>query len=356
MIAVNGTTVTSDDISDHVLNKVRADVASRSASMETSEEMTEEEEFVYMIPRSKQPANDFSNPDLLPGLYPTLFPYGCGVPEDSSRPTKVSLNQHIRYLLALEDRRFEKHHSFMFVLFNMIQRRQACLNASLMASRPYFPDIAPNLQTITSHEIEAALMASVKKPLSSLPNSRINTLLQQIKTIGGHVMGSAHSRAALRTQIHALVFNQGLPSIFMTINPADIHSRIALYFAGIDLDLDKVCHKLFHQLTSVLRLSQRIQCQRARFFHVLVSKILKCMVEKGVLGPTKAYFGTVENQGRGSLHLHILIWLDHDLTPSQLKESIKDEGFREGLLNYLEDIIKEDLSKFTFDAANQHGE
>ena len=123
VIDVNGTTVTSEDISDHVLHRIRTDAVSRTTSLETSEEIGEEEEFVYMIPRSKQPANDFSNPELLPGLYPTLFPYGCGVPEDSSRPTKVSLNQHIRYLLSLEDRRFEKHHSFMFVLFNMIQRR-----------------------------------------------------------------------------------------------------------------------------------------------------------------------------------------------------------------------------------------
>ena len=323
--------------------------------MERSEEMTEEEEFVYMIPRSKQPANDFSNPELLPGLYPTLFPYGFGVPEDSSRPTKVSLNQHVRYLLALEDRRFEKHHSFMFVLFNMIQRRQACLNASLMASRPYFRDIAPNLQTITSHEVEAALMTFIKKPLSSLPNTRINMLLQQIKTVGGHVMGSAHSRAALRTQIHALVFNQGLPSIFMTINPADIHSRIALYFAGIDLDLDKILPQTIPSTYERAQIIAAHPVSTARFFHLLIANILKCMVEKGVLGPTKAYFGTVENQGRGSLHLHILIWLDHDLTPSQLKDSIKDVSFRKGLLNYLEDIIKEDLSKFTSDAANQHG-
>ena len=355
MIDVNGTTVTSEDISDHVLNKVRADVASRTASMEKSEETTEEEEFVYMIPRSKQPANDFANPELLPGLYPTLFPYGCGVPEASSRPTKVSLNQHIRYFLAVEDRRFEKHHSFMFVLFNMIQRRQACLNASLMASRPYFRDIAPNLQSITSHEIETALMTSIKKPLSSLPNTRINMLLQQIKTVGGHVMGSAHSRAALRTQIHALVFNQGLPSIFMTINPADIHSRIALYFAGIDLDLDRILPQTIPSTYERAQIIAAHPVSTARFFHVLISNILKCMVEKGVLGPTKAYFGTVENQGRGSLHLHILIWLDHDLTPLQLKESIKDEGFRKGLLNYLEDIIKEDLSKFTSDIANQDG-
>ena len=49
------------------------------------------------------------------------------------------------------------------------------------------------------------------------------------------------------------------------------------------------------------------------------------MVEKGVFGPIKAYFGTVENQGRGSLHLHILIWIDHDLTPSKLKELVSSE-------------------------------
>ena len=70
------------------------------------------------------------------------------------------------------------------------------------------------------------------------------------------------------------------------------------------------------------------------------------MVVGGVLGPIKAYFGTVENQGRGSLHLHLLIWLDHDLKPSDLKERIQNTEFRERLKAYLEDIIKEDLDKF----------
>ena len=283
VIDVNGTSVTSKDINDYVLNRIRTDAVSRTTFMEASDEVTEQEEFVYMIPRSKQPANDFSNPGLLSGLYPTLFPYGCGVPEDSSRPTKVSLSQHIRYLLALEDRRFEKHHSFMFVLFNMIQRRQACLNASLMASRPYFRNIAPNLQTITSHEIE---------PLISRPDSRISMLLQQIKTDGG-------SR---------------------DINSADIQSRIALYFAGIDLDLDKIVPQTIPSTYERAQIRAAQPVSTARFFHGLISNILKCMVEKGVLGPTKAYFGTVENQGHGSLHLHILIWLDHELTHSQLKD------------------------------------
>ncbi|CAF4606029.1 unnamed protein product, partial [Rotaria magnacalcarata] len=57
------------------------------------------------------PVNDCVNPEFLLGLFPTLFPYGCGAPYDSTRPSPVSLNQHIRYLLAYEDQRFEKHHS-----------------------------------------------------------------------------------------------------------------------------------------------------------------------------------------------------------------------------------------------------
>lgn len=168
-------------------------------------------------------------------------------------------------------------------------------------------------------------------------------------------MGSAYSRAALRTQVHALIFNQGLPSIFMTINPADIHSRVALYFAGVDLDLDKIIPEKIPSTYERAQIIAAHPVATARYFNVLISSILKCMIEKGVLGPIKAYFGTVENQGRGSLHLHLLMWLDHNLTPSQLKESVQNEEFRNDLLSYLEDIIKQDLSNFNSDTPETNG-
>ncbi len=308
-----------------------------------------------MIPRSHMPVKDYCNPELLLGLFPTLFPYGCGAPCDPSRPNSVTLNQHIRYLLTYDDQRFEKHHSFMFIVFNMMQRQQACWNASLMASRPYFQDAATDLQALTSKEVEAALINITNKSFSTVGNPRINMLMRQIKTVGGNVMGSAYSRATLRTKIHALIFNQGLPSIFMTINPADIHSRVALYFAGVDLDLDKILPETIPSTYERAQIIAAHPVATAHFFNQLISSILKCMVEKGLLGPIKAYFGTVENQGRGSLHLHILIWLDHDLTPSQLKESVQNEEFRNGLLNYLEDIIKQDLSNFDYNISGTNG-
>lgn len=350
---VNGTTVSSENIGVHLLHKVTKNSA--KSLINSVDQSTEDDDDVYLIPRSHVPVNDYRNQELLLGLFPTLFPYGCGAPCDSSRPNPITLNQHIRYLLTYDDQRFEKHHSFMFIVFNLMQRQQACQNASLMASRPYFRDAAADLQTLTSKEIEAALINVTNKTFSSVENSRINLLMRQIKTVGGSVMGSAYSRATLRTQIHSLIFNQGLPSIFMTINPADIHSRIALYFAGVNLDLGKI---LPETIPSTYERAQTIAAHpvaTAHFFNVLISSILKCMIEKGLLGPIKAYFGTVENQGRGSLHLHILMWLDHELTPSQLKESVQNEEFRNGLLSYLEDIIKQDLSNFDCNISNTNG-
>ncbi|CAF1420576.1 unnamed protein product [Rotaria sordida] len=93
-------------------------------------------------------------------------------------------------------------------------------------------------------------------------------------------------------------------------------------------------------------LSNPIEHTTADTIPISNSNILKTMIVDGVLSPIKAYFGTVESQGRGSLHLHMLIWLDHDLKPADMKEKIQNADFREKLKAYLEDIIKEDLDDF----------
>ena len=303
-------------------------------------------ENVYLIPHASKPVNEYFNPKLLTGLYPTLFCYGLGAPEDQSRPVQINLKEHIRYLLSYNDRRFETNHSFIFVVFNLLQRRDACFHAQLIASKPYFQSSADEIQSLNSNDIELVLKNTAKKIYTSGPNSKLNKLLQHLKTIGGRVMGSAYSRVALRTQIHSLIYYEGLPSLFVTINPADIHSPVALYFAGIKLDLDNI---QYEQLMDAYRRAEIVASHpvaTAKFFHVLITNILNTMIVGGVLGPIKAYFGTVESQGRGSLHLHLLIWLDHNMKPADMKEKIQDAGFREKLKTYLEDIIKEDLDDF----------
>ena len=140
--------------------------------------------------------------------------------------------------------------------------------------------------------------------------------MKHIKVVSSHVMGSAYSRSTLRIKIPSLCFNLGLPSLFLTINPADIHSPVALYFAGVDLNLENILSEALSTSYERAQIIATHPVATANFFNCLKKSILKNLVLGGVLGHTKAYFGTVENQDRGSLHLHLLIWLNHGSTPA----------------------------------------
>ena len=344
VLDVNGTSVSCDDVTAHLIQKMRTATIDEAQKNESTEK--HDEDIVYMVPRGNKPANEYFNPELLMGMFPTLFPYGCGALEDTSRPVKLTLTEHIRYLLSYEDRRFETNDSFIFVVFNILQRRTACFHAQLMTTRSFFQESANQLQTLNGNDIATALVNISKQAYSSVDDPRINLLMKHIKAVGGRVMGSAHIRSSLRTKIHALCFYLGLPSLFITINPADIHSPVALYFAGVNLDLDNIIPQELYTTYHRAHIVATHPVATAKFFNILIKNILKCLVLGGVIGPVNAYFGTVESQGRGSLHLHLLIWLNHKFTPAQLKEKIHDVVFREKLLKYIEDIIKEDLDLF----------
>jgi len=63
----------------------------------------------------------------------------------------------------------------------------------------------------------------------------------------------------------------------------------------------------------------------------------------GVLGRVSGY-GTVETQGRGSLHLHILVWIHGSKNVTEVLEKLQDgSSFSDDLLKYLSAIIKEEF-------------
>jgi hypothetical protein len=228
-----------------------------------------------MIPRGSHSTNEYNNPTLLLGLYPTLFPYGTGAFEDAFRPVKISFKKQIQYLLSYNDRRFEEHHSFIFIVFNMLQRREACLHARLMTSKPFFSKTADQIVSLNADDIKQ-MLNGLEKNKTSAPsrNPQVNALLSQVKVVGGKVMGSAHSRSALHNQIHGLIFNQGLPSIFLTINPADINSRVALYFAGVNLDLDAIIPSNLPSTYERAEIIASHPATTAKFFNQLVITVI----------------------------------------------------------------------------------
>lgn len=99
--------------------------------------------------------NEFFNPVMFPMLYPTLFPYGIGGFEDRQRQVPISFENHVKHMLALNDRRFQEHYSFMFVAFNILQQRKLLLHTSLRVNRKNFSNWAQRFADVSLDAIQA---------------------------------------------------------------------------------------------------------------------------------------------------------------------------------------------------------
>ncbi|KAF9460481.1 hypothetical protein BDZ94DRAFT_1266026 [Collybia nuda] len=60
----------------------------------------------------------------------------------------------------------------------------------------------------------------------------------------------------------------------------------------------------------------------------------------GFYGKTGGYYGTVEQQGRLTLHLHLLLWLKSVLSPQDIRDKIMDptSDFQKKIVEYLESV------------------
>lgn len=91
----------------------------------------------------------------------------------------------------------------------------------------------------------------------------------------------------------------------------------------------------------------------AEWFHTLIPAILSGLFghtnrgkdfrfQKGVFGQLSAYFGTIENQARGALHFHLLLWL-LGVTPDSVHAAMQNEDTKREVLEFLSSIIRECL-------------
>lgn len=87
----------------------------------------------------------------------------------------------------------------------------------------------------------------------------------------------------------------------------------------------------------------------ARFFHKMISQFISSVLrfgkpDRGLFGKCNAYYGTVEAQGRGTLHCHMLIWLEGHPSPQALRDKmVSSDTYRDQMFRWLESVIKCEL-------------
>lgn len=94
----------------------------------------------------------------------------------------------------------------------------------------------------------------------------------------------------------------------------------------------------------------------ASLFHLIINAILQHLLgiknlgpnhswtcNTGILGCIEGNIGTFEAQGRGTLHLHMVLWLTGSIPASKMKEYLLSKQFRKHLKTYISTNIHADL-------------
>ncbi|RDB20445.1 hypothetical protein Hypma_012444 [Hypsizygus marmoreus] len=347
--------VSNDDMIFH--NVVIADVNGHASSNElraAAVRHVKKGKGYVELPRGCQPANEFHNPQLFPKMYPTLFPYGIGGFEDSKRASPISLKRHVKHLLALADRRFQVHNSFMFTAFNILQRRAVLLHTSIRVKRARFNSVANSLASVSAeaiHIVAERVSRGDLKTANSDEERQVLRLMQEVRVVNSHVPGSSSARTAMRNEIRALTMSKGSPSFYLTVNPADVYNPIVKFLAGAEINIDQLLPEQVPNYWEQSLLVAKNPVVAAKFFNIYMKAFIStllgvdpsCPTENGtsgVFGIVNGYYGCVEAQGRGTLHCHMLVWLKGSLNPDVLKKTaLENEDFKARLVSFLEDSI-----------------
>jgi len=304
------------------------------------------------VPHDAEPLNEFFNPTMFPMLYPSLFPYGTGGFEDRRRAVPIGLENHVKHMLTLTDRRFQEHYSFMFVAFNVIQRRKLLLHTSLRVRRKNFDSWA---RRFTEVSMEAVRTLSDRAAAGTQPTAttdeerKVLELMKEVKLISANIPGSAASRLTMRNEIRANILSLGVPSFYITVNPADVYNPIVKYLSGHDIDIDNLMSHEVPTYWEQAKAVARNPCVGADFFNMYLNAFFSAVLgydpkqrstDPGVVGVVKAYYGCVEAQGRGSLHCHMVVWVHGGLTSDEIREkATADSGWRDRLIDFLDETI-----------------
>src|SRR6202522_4408506 len=300
---------------------------------------------ILFVGHGTKPESMFKNPQL-PSMMPWLFSYGLGGIGNSKIIGPMSSISQKKYLLMYHDKRFQTDPGFPLIAFNQEQIQQSSAASFVTAEKPYFAEVARQLMTLDKsvlEDITNRMMKGERVKLETDSEKGCFRILSDIDTVGGRVKGSLTSKKYMRNNVWSLISYIGAPSWFITLSPVDINDPICIYFADKNITFKPELY--FKKADDTYRLVTSNPVAAARFFHMMCKIFIKHVLGFGqkharLYGETKAFYGTVEQQGRLTLHLHMLVWIKGSLSPQDVRDKIldPDSDFQRLMVQYLESV------------------
>jgi hypothetical protein len=232
----------------------------------------------------------------------------------------------------------------MYLLYDIIQLRNSCLGNSLLIKRSQWTSVTRDLHSLNLDRLKKAAEELSANQGASDP--LIRRLLKNITAIGVQVPGSFFQKLQMRAELRGLLVREGMPAFWLTINPSDLQNPLVLVLAGVQCSSDLSANVL-SAIQYVTATSDPVAV--ARFFHYTCKAVLDGLLggktaDIGVLGDVSNYFGVVESNGRGMLHLHALVWARGNLGFVRLRDRIlADVDFANRMISFLETVVMHSL-------------
>lgn len=103
-------------------------------------------------------------------------------------------------------------------------------------------------------------------------------LMKEVKTISSNVPGSPDSRLTMRNEIRANILSLGVPSFFITVNPADVYNPIVKFLAGCDIDIDNLLPDQVPTYWEQAGTIARNPCIAAEFFDTYINAFISALL------------------------------------------------------------------------------
>ena len=307
---------------------------------------------------------DFENPSLLTWLFPHLDPWGIGGFHEPAREVSVSMEEQLKYLLELDDSPFERDPDFAFVYYNILQKKAVCDSVRFRVKVADQARVIRDLLSINKDELEHIIgrFKSNSNYEPETPEQRqMVDLVNKVGTMLHDLPGTAGYKMKMRNEIQSLVNMRGTPAFFITLNPSDVNHPLVRLLSGDNIRLEQLEEGQALSDWDRMLLVARNPGACAKFFHTMISSFINIVLRygkqtNGLFGKCTAYYGTVEAQGRGTLHCHMLIWLEGHPSPQEMRDlMVNSEQYQADMFTWLESLIKCELLGTTMTVSEPHG-
>ena len=295
--------------------------------------------------------------DILCLMFPDCFPFARGGFNETRRK-KMARSTQVARLLRLSWGTFG-HTSFVLKVYNMLARAEAAQKAYIrvqLGDMSFKGLTTAEVSELITYQTACSVATRSHSALPAPPaglSATAKALFSTMEVCAGTMQHTDQfAKKFGRVRVFAMWNQYSTPTLMCTLNPNDLASLNLLHWAGIKVAPGDVPDPAVRRAAVA-----DSPAAAALNFHRAVSIFIKYVVgwdlkrhtaskKGGFFGVPIAVFAAVEEQNRGSLHLHLLVWISGALPlalQNQAMLPVEFESLRQRMGAYIESIMSTEV-------------